>query len=62
MFIHLMSLQLFYSSFKILTDSYTHIRTLDIATDGFWGGCHERCYADIRVLNPFASTNSGTAT
>ena len=34
---------------------------LDIAMDGFWGGRHKRCYTDIRVFNPFASSNSGAA-
>ena len=33
---------------------------LDIAVNGFWGGRYERCYTDIRVFNPLASSNSGT--
>jgi len=28
--------------------------------NGFWDGRYERCYTDIQVFNPFASSNSGT--
>ena len=27
---------------------------LDIAANGFWGGCFERAYFDVRVFNPHA--------
>ena len=30
---------------------------LDIAASGFWGGHHERAFFDIRVYNPYATTN-----
>ena len=33
---------------------------LDIAMNGFWGGCYEKCYTDVRVFNPLAPSNSGT--
>jgi len=35
---------------------------LDIAVNSFWGGRYERCYTDIWVFNPLASSNSGTTT
>jgi len=28
---------------------------LDISMNGFWGGCFEKCYTDIRV-NPLAAS------
>ena len=31
---------------------------LDIAADGFWGSRNERAFFDVRVFNPFASSNS----
>ena len=31
---------------------------LDIAADGFWGSRNERAFLDVRVFNPFASSNS----
>ena len=30
---------------------------LDIAANGFWGGRFERAFFDVRVFNPFASSN-----
>ena len=33
---------------------------LDVAADGVWDGCLERTFVDVRVFNPFASTNRPT--
>ena len=30
---------------------------LDIAVNGFWGGCFERTFLDVRVFNPHAPSN-----
>ena len=30
---------------------------LDIAASGFWGGRYERCFFDVRVFNPHATSN-----
>ena len=30
---------------------------LDIAASGFWGGRHNRAFFDVRVFNPYASSN-----
>ena len=30
---------------------------LDIAMNGFWGGCFERTFVDVRVFNPYATAN-----
>ena len=30
---------------------------LDIAANGFWGGCFERAYFDVRIFNPHAPSN-----
>ena len=30
---------------------------MDIGVNGFWGGKHERCFIDVRVLNPHAQSN-----
>ena len=30
---------------------------LDIATSGFWGGCFERAFFDVRIFNPHAPSN-----
>ena len=30
---------------------------LDVAASGVWGGRFERIFIDVRVLNPFASSN-----
>ena len=27
---------------------------LDVSADGFWGGCHQRAYFDVKVFNPTA--------
>ena len=29
--------------------------------NGFWGGCYEKCYTDIRVFNPLPPSNSGSS-
>lgn len=34
---------------------------LDIAANGFWGGCFEKTYMDVRVFNPHAPTNRSTS-
>ena len=34
---------------------------LDIAVNGFWGGCFERTYRDVRVFNPLAVSNRSTS-
>jgi len=39
-------------SYKLKTVNTQDGARLDIAMDGFWGGRHERCYTDIRVLSP----------
>jgi len=31
---------------------------LDIATNGFWGGSYERCYFDVRVMDPHVPSNN----
>lgn len=31
---------------------------LDVAASGFWGGCHERAFFDVRVFNPLAQSNN----
>ena len=31
--------------------------TLDIASNGFWGGCSERALFDMRIFNPHAPSN-----
>eukprot|EP00117_Sycon_ciliatum_P007681 scpid108778/ scgid10686/ len=33
---------------------------LDVAADGVWDGCLERTFVDVRVFNPYASTNRST--
>ena len=33
---------------------------LDIVANGFWGGTFERAFFDVRVFNPFATSNSQT--
>eukprot|EP00117_Sycon_ciliatum_P009975 scpid97233/ scgid12052/ len=33
---------------------------LDVAADGVWGGRSERTFVDVRVFNPYASTNRST--
>ena len=30
---------------------------LDVRARGFWGTCHEVAYFDVRVFNPFATSN-----
>ena len=30
---------------------------LDVRARGFWGSCHEVAYFDVRVFNPFATSN-----
>ena len=30
---------------------------MDIAVNGFWGGRYEKCYLDVRIFNPHASSN-----
>ena len=34
---------------------------LDISMNGFWGGCHEKFYTDLRVFNPLTPSNSGSS-
>ena len=29
---------------------------LDVASDGFWGSCHQRVFIDVEVFNPNASS------
>ena len=48
-------------SFKLKTANAQDGTRLDIAMYGSWGGRHYRCYTDIRVLTPFASSILGTA-
>ena len=33
---------------------------LDIVENGFWGGTFERAFFDVRVFNPFVTSNSQT--
>lgn len=33
---------------------------LDVAANGFWGGRYERTFLDVRVFNPYASSNCNT--
>ena len=48
-----------------LTGEHLRLRTtirdnqacLDVAANGIWGGRFERTYVDVRVFNPFASSN-----
>ena len=30
---------------------------LDVVASGFWGGCYERAFFDVRVFNPYAPSN-----
>ena len=48
-----------------LTGEHLRLRTaiqddqsrLDVAANGIWGGRFERTYVDVRVVNPFTSSN-----
>ena len=44
-------------SFGLSTANTQEGARLDIAMNGFWGGRAERCFLDVRVFNPFASSN-----
>ena len=33
---------------------------LDIAANGFWGGCFKRTFFDVKVFNPYAPSNRHT--
>ncbi len=34
---------------------------LYVSVKGFWGGCHEKTFIDVRVFNPHAPTNKNTS-
>ena len=34
---------------------------LDVSADGFWGGCHQRAYFDVKVFNPTAPSYHATS-
>ena len=57
---HLQPLTLSDERFQQKTANTQDGACLDIAMNGFWGGCYEKCYTDIRVFNPLAPSNSGT--
>ena len=40
-----------------LTSNTTNGARVDIALNGFWGGCFERTFLDMRVFNPHEPTN-----
>ena len=44
-------------TFKYKTANVEDGARLDISMNGFWGGCFEKCYTDIRVFNPLATSN-----
>ena len=34
---------------------------LDISANGFWGGCYEKTFVDVRVFNPHSDTAQSTS-
>ena len=44
-------------TFSLATANSQDGAQLDIVMNGFWGGCSERCFIDIRVFNPYAQSN-----
>ena len=44
-------------AFFLLTANTQDGAKLDIALNGFWGGCSEQCYVDARVFNPYVASN-----
>jgi len=44
-------------TFSLLTVNTQDGARLDIVMNGFWGGCTERCYVDVRIFNPYAHSN-----
>jgi len=47
-------------TFSLLTANTQVGARLDIVMNGFWGGCLEHCYVDVRVFNPFAPSNTSS--
>ena len=47
--------------FHLSTSNTQEGAQLDIAMNGFWGSCSERCFIDVRVFNPFAPSNSSSS-
>ena len=43
------------------TANTTEGARLDVAVNGFWGGRYERSFLDVRVFNPYASSNRNTS-
>ena len=43
------------------TANTTEGARLDIAVNGFWGGRYERSFLDVRVFNPYATSNRNTS-
>ena len=41
-------------SLALTTSNRAEGARLDVAANGFWGGCYERALFDVQVLNPYA--------
>ena len=47
--------------FPLATSNTQDLARLDVAVNGFWCACSERCFIDVRVFNPFAPSNSSSS-
>ena len=47
--------------FHLSTSNTQEGARLDIAMNGFWGSCSERCFIDVCVFNPLAPSNSSSS-
>ena len=47
-------------TFKYKTANVEDGARLDISMNGFWDSRFEKCYTDVRVFNPLATSNRGS--